>query len=84
MLGHTNEFGHQLSLRCPFCGNEFAIYVNLHGLPKGLDVWGLTFPPNTFDWNQATITPSISNHPLPKGKVCNQPHFSIINGEIIP
>lgn len=84
ILGYTEKMGHQLSLNCPYCGERFSIYVNYQGEPKGPATWGLTHLIDNFDWNTVTLTPSISNHPLAKGRVCSQPHFSIINGEVIP
>lgn len=84
MLGYTESLGHELSLNCPFCKNRFSIHVNYMGIAKEPYTWGLTHQEGNFSWDNITITPSISNHPLAKGITCNNPHFSVINGEIIP
>ena len=74
--GATNE----LVMDCPQCKQRFSILVKFGGGKTAHPVWGLTVPSN--DWDQATITPSIANHPVAKGpRMC---HFSVINGEIRP
>lgn len=84
MLGYTEKMGHELTLNCPYCGDRFSIHVNYRGTPKEPATWGLTHPEGDFSWDKVTLAPSISNHPLAKGRVCSQPHFSVINGEVVP
>ena len=84
MLGYTETFGHELSLNCPYCKNRFSIHVNYQNNPIEPSTWGLKHTPGVFDWDDVTITPSISNHPLARNIVCSNPHFSIISGEIVP
>lgn len=84
MLCYTEQMGHELTLNCPYCGDRFPIHVNYMGAQKDSAIWGLTYPEGEFNWDRVTLMPSISNHPLARGRVCRQPHFSVINGEIIP
>ena len=74
--GATNE----LVMDCPWCKQRFSILVKFGGGPTVHPVWGLTVPNNDFD--QATVTPSIAMHPVPKGP--RQCHFSVIAGEVKP
>ncbi len=82
MLTYLGNGVHQLVMACPECGYKFSIRINLHGNPISPSIWGLTFPENSNKWSEATISPSIANHPQSRKQPKCNAHFSVIKGRI--
>jgi Family of unknown function (DUF6527) len=79
MLSGADSNGfHELTLTCPICQRPFPIRVRLNESKE--DAW--TLKTGNSGWDDVTISPSIANHPCPKGKQCTA-HFQITNGEVI-
>lgn len=83
ILGHTDMFGHELTIDCPICKERFSVHVNYQGPYKGDNIWGLSHPAAEFTWDSVTLTPSINHHPQARNKPKCAAHFSIINGKIV-
>lgn len=81
------EYCHELVFDCPSSpGQKMAVHVSINGIPKPPAIWGLTLPkdPPNFDWNDATIIPSINNagpNRHGRGVPCTA-HVEIIKGDI--